>query len=384
MDFVERIEIIKEANCKLFNSNTNPTIVFIYTPPKVGSTTLVTSLRISASFKLTVIHIHDEIMLEVLTGIQNVSINDIIKYNAYIGKKVYVIDVYRSPIERKISEYFEKIADLHFNNTEENLNTYNISRIINRFNKIFPYLANEPDYFKEKYGLIEIPETFNFEKKYLIHEKDNITYIKLRLKDSNEWNKILQEIFDVNIVIINDYKTENKTIQNLYSQFKNEYKLPSNLYDFISNCKYLNYYYSSQEKEEYLNSWSQKTTTEVIPYTQQEYEFYISISLENKNYNKVQREHYIDNGCFCDPCRNKRREIFYKAKNGETTFEKIIHTDVVVEHVNNVNLNIVNKVNTVNKLINKINNAKINNKPNKLKHNLITNVMNRNVFKRKK
>ena len=131
MDFIERLEIIKEANSKLFNSNTNPTIVFIYTPPKVGSTTLVTSLRISASFKLTVIHIHDEIMLQVLTGIQNVSINDIIKYNAYIGKKVYVIDVYRSPVERKISEYFEKIADLHFNNTEENLNTYSVSRIIN-------------------------------------------------------------------------------------------------------------------------------------------------------------------------------------------------------------------------------------------------------------
>ena len=55
MNFTERLEIIKDVNNKLFNSNTNSTIVFIYTPPKVGSTTLVTSLRISASFKLTVI-----------------------------------------------------------------------------------------------------------------------------------------------------------------------------------------------------------------------------------------------------------------------------------------------------------------------------------------
>ena len=383
MDFIERLETIKEANSKLFNSNTNHNIVFIYTPPKVGSTTLVTSLRISASFKLTVIHIHDEIMLHVLTGIQNVSINDIIKYNAHIGKKVYVIDVYRSPIERKISEYFEKLADLHFNNTEENLNTYSVSRIINRFNKIFPYLAIEQDYFKEKYDLVEIPETFNFEKKYLIQEKDNVTYIKLRLKDSSEWDKILQEIFDVNVVIITDYKSENKIIKDIYSKFKNEYKLPYNFYDLISNCKYLNYYYSSQEKEEYLNSWLQKTSIKVIPYTQQEYDFYINISLENKNYNSIQREHYIDNGCLCNYCRNKKREIFYKAKNGETTFEKIIHTDVVVEHVNNVNLNIVNKVNTVNKLIHKINNAK-NNKPNKLSNNLLTKVMNKIVIQRKK
>ena len=134
MDFTDRLETLKVANDRLFNSNVvdkiNQNIVFIYTPPKVGSTTLVTSLRISASFKLTVIHIHDEAMLSVLTNINNVTINDIIKYNAYIGKKVYVIDVYRSPIERKISGFFENLASYHFNNTEENVNKYSIYRII--------------------------------------------------------------------------------------------------------------------------------------------------------------------------------------------------------------------------------------------------------------
>ena len=80
MDFTDRLETRKVANDRLFNSNVvdkiNQNIVFIYTPPKVGSTTLVTSLRISASFKLTVIHIHDEAMLSVLTNINNVTIID--------------------------------------------------------------------------------------------------------------------------------------------------------------------------------------------------------------------------------------------------------------------------------------------------------------------
>ena len=375
MNFTERLEIIKNANNKLFNSNTNSTIVFIYTPPKVGSTTLVTSLRISASFKLTVIHIHDEIMLEVLTNVRDVSINDIIKYNAYIGKKVYVIDIYRSPIERKISEFFENLANYHFNTTEENLNNYDVNRIINRFNNLFPFLAGG-DYYQDKYELNNIPETFDFEKKYLIQERDNITYIKLRLKDSNDWNRILQEIFSINIVIITEYKTDNKLIRNLYQQFKNEYKLPSNLYELIKNCKYLNYYYNDQEKEEYLTDWLQKTTTEFIPYTQQEYEFYTTISIENKLNNIIQREHYIDNGCLCNPCRNKRINIFSRAKNGETTFEKIIHDDAVSEHINQINLNIANKVNMVNNLISKINNKK-NNKQSKLKNNLLTKVMHK-------
>jgi hypothetical protein len=381
MEFIDKLEILKEANNKLFNSHTNPTIVFIYTPPKVGSTTLVTSLRISAAKLLTVIHLHDEVMLEVLTGLHNVSIIDIIKYNAYIGKKVYVIDVYRSPIERKISEFFESLAHYHFNNTEENINNYNISRIINRFNSLFPYLSYE-EYYQDKYEIV-LPEKFDFEKKYLIHEKDNVTYIKLRLKDSNEWNKILQSIFSVDVVIITDYKTENKTICELYRRFKNEYRLPSNLLELINDCKNLNYYYNTEEKEEYLNLWSQKLTTDFIPYTEQEYIFYTNLCSENKFYNKVQREHYIYNGCICGPCHIKRKNIFFKAKNGETNFEKIIHSDAVIEHVNNINLNIANKVNTVNKLIHKINNNNKNKNKGALKSNLLLNIMNKGPHKKK-
>ena len=380
MEFIDKLEILKEANNKLFKSHTNSTIVFIYTPPKVGSTTLVTSLRISASNKLTVIHIHDEVMLEVLTGVNDVTIIDIIKYNAYIGKKVYVIDVYRSPIEKKISEFFEFLAHYHFNTTEENINNYHISRIINRFNSLFPYLSYG-DYYQDKYEIV-LPETFDFEKKYLIQEKDNVTYIKLRLKDSNEWDKILQSIFEVDIVIITDYKTENKTISELYQKFKNEYKLPFNFLELINNCKYLNYYYNSQEKEEYLKLWYQKLTTNFIQYTEQEYAFYTNLCSENKFYNKVQREHYIYNGCVCGPCQSKRCNIFVRAKNGEINFEKIIHSDAVIEHVNKINLNIVNKVNSVNKLIHKINNNKIKNKG-ALKNNLLVNIMNKGSNKKK-
>jgi len=51
---------------KLFNTTTN-NYIFVYTPPKVGSTTLVTSLRVSLGRSYNTIHIHDETMLSVLT-----------------------------------------------------------------------------------------------------------------------------------------------------------------------------------------------------------------------------------------------------------------------------------------------------------------------------
>ena len=86
-DFKDKLSQIKEANDKIFSSllkdtETYKNIIFIYTPPKVGSTTLVSSIRISASHKFSIIHIHDEIMLNFFTGINSVTINEIIQYNS--------------------------------------------------------------------------------------------------------------------------------------------------------------------------------------------------------------------------------------------------------------------------------------------------------------
>jgi DNA-binding LytR/AlgR family response regulator len=63
-------------------------------------------------------------MLSVLSGIHGVRINDIIHFLSNKGKNVYVIDVYRTPVERKMSEYFEKLSPYHFNNSEDNISKY--------------------------------------------------------------------------------------------------------------------------------------------------------------------------------------------------------------------------------------------------------------------
>jgi hypothetical protein len=210
---------ISETIDKLFKTSTN-NYIFIYTPPKVGSTTLVTSLRVSLNKSYNIIHIHDDTMLSVLTGINNVKINDIITYLSNKGKNVYIIDVYRTPIERKMSEYFEKLSPYHFNNTEENIiNYYSIKRISDRFNKIFPHIEKEDHYF-DKYDILE-PIPFDFNNKYTIQVLNNIKYIKLRLCDSELWSSILSKIFNIDIIIIYDYNTENKILGELYKRFKN-------------------------------------------------------------------------------------------------------------------------------------------------------------------
>ena len=320
----------KIAECfnSLFVSQTD-NYIFIYTHPKVGSTTLVTSLRVSLGKTFNIIHIHDEIMLNVLTGINDVKINDILKYLSNKGKNVYVIDVYRTPVERKMSEFFEKISPYHFNNSAKNISNYSMKRITDRFNKIFPHIENGDHYF-ENYK-IEEPVLFDFNKKYTIQEINKIKYIKLRLCDSHLWDSILSNIFQNQVIIINDYKTEDKDVGDLYKRFKNEYRLPINYIELIKNNKYLNFYLTEDERNKYLQTWMSKVDVEFIPYTDDEYKFYMNLCLENQYINDIQVDHYIDNGCFCKHCKNKRREIFFKAKAGEKVFDKIIHTEVINE-----------------------------------------------------
>ena len=310
----------------LFKSESN-NYIFIYTPPKVGSTTLVSSLRISLGKSYNIIHIHDEVMLSVLTGIHGISVNNIINYLASMGKNVYVIDVYRTPVERKMSEFFEKISPYHFNNTEENINHYSIKRVSDRFNKVFPHIENNDHYF-DKYN-IDNPISFNFEKKYSIQVLNNVHYIKLRLCDSRIWSKILSEIFHSDIVLITDYQTSTKKIGHLYKKFKDEYRLPVNFFEEITNCKYLNFYYNENERRRYLDSWRNRLCDSFTPYNTNDFKFYMQLCLENQHINDIQIEHYIDNGCFCKYCSLKRKDIYFRAKKGEKNFEKIIHQEVV-------------------------------------------------------
>lgn len=346
----EKILLLNRAN-EALNINKFPhhKLIFVYSGPKVGSTSIVTSLRIFGRDNFSIIHIHDEEMLKILGHINGITINEIILYNKHIGKKVYVIDIYRSPIERKISTFFEKIGAYHFNNTDENVNNYNIERVINRFNKILPYLANG-DHFIDKYN-INIPAHFNYINKYLLVEENGICYIKLRLQDSHIWGSILTKIFGLKIDIVKDYETTKKAIKELYLKFKSEYKIPKNLLDNIMKCKYLNYYYSPTELNEYYNQWLNKSTNNFVSYTEEQYKIYEDLTIENSHIDYVQSNHYMDEGCSCKACNIKRSIIANKILNGIslTNNDQIKHEEAKNQ--------LLSKRVTIANNINKINNA---------------------------
>ena len=307
-----------------FSIEKNKNIIFIYCPPKVGSTTLVSSIRLNACGKYTVIHLHNELMLKILYRIQNITVLDIINYNKSLGKTVIVIDIYRSPIEQKMSTFFENIDTFHFNTPIEHLVKFDISRIIKRFNQVFPYL-NTPDYFKTCYQ-IQYPDTFDFNNKLILTEKNGIKYYKIRLCDSGEWTNILQKIFGFSIFIINDYETEKKPIQNLYKLFKQEYKIPINLFNLIKEDENLKYYYNEIERIKYLNNWTNKMiNTEFKIMNPVEYSMYTNVAIDNQYLSVIQQDHYLDLGCLCLCCCKKRKNILIRLSRGEKVEDRIVH-----------------------------------------------------------
>ena len=315
-----------------FSVEKNKNIIFIYTPPKVGSTTLVSSIRINTCGKFTVLHLHNEIMLKILYKITDVTVLDIIKYNKFLGKNVCVIDIYRSPIEQKISTFFENIHSFHFNVPIEILNTFEVERIIKRFNQVFPYLLTN-DNFRTKYN-VPFPEKFDFNNKFISSEVDGIKYFKIRLKDSGEWRSVLRNILGVEIYIANDYETNKKPINHIFSLFKQYYRIPINLLETIENNDSLKYYYSEQERNEYLNSWKIKiNNTTAITFTPEEYIFYSDIALDNQYIGEIQMDHYIDLGCLCMGCCRKRGLMLMKLQRGEQITEKINHYDAGADYL---------------------------------------------------
>jgi hypothetical protein len=370
-------EKMKDINARLgiqddLNVEKNRKLIFVYCPPKVGSTTLVSSLRLSASDKLTILHLHNEIMLKVLYNITEVTINEIIQYNKQLGKQIHVIDIFRTPIEHKMSSLFENIDTFHFNTTITDLKTYDINKIITRFNNLYPHLAPS-DHFKDKYE-IDVPPIFDFERKYILVEKDGVKYIKLRLKDSIMWREILRNLLYIDIVVVNDYETDNKQVKDIYANFKSNYKIPQNFIENLKISPSLSYYLNEEERNEYINMWQNKSVGEsYTSYTVEEYTLYNKLTLENHHINEIQTDHYMDCGCSCVACERKRMSVLEKARRGEKITERVIHEETkqeyITEKVNTIKNRVMNKINMLNK-------AQQNNKRNKprkiIKNNFLT------------
>jgi hypothetical protein len=224
--------------------------VFIYCGGKCGSTTLLNTFK-ENGFKT--LHLHGKQHFPTLCKdiVEATGISDFPSFLSYQkSEKIYIIDVYRTPIERKISSFFQNILT----HVGENFATVPVDELINIFNRNFLHSIEEYHPLD-----IELPiftgKKWDDKREYLIKEEGNRVYIKLRFSSIDRWGQILSSIFNREISVVPMNLSENKIYAHVYKEFKKKYKVdPSYLYA-LELCPIFRKYMTEKEQREYLKKW---------------------------------------------------------------------------------------------------------------------------------
>lgn len=229
--------------------------VFIYCSGKCGSCTLEKTFK-NNGYNTLRLHNNEEFKK---THNVNFNIYKVLKNNSY-DKKIYIIDSYRTPIERKISSFFQNI-EKHV----PDHNLIDIDSLINIFNNKYLNTIEEYHSINEVMSHFNIPlfKEFDFEKKYNKYQYNNIIFIKLRFNEINSWSNILSNIFDKKVIMHNDNLSNTKETIDIYNKFKEKYKVPLSYLFNLDKDKEFKVYTTQDEKINYLKYWMKKSFDDI-------------------------------------------------------------------------------------------------------------------------
>ena len=155
--------------------------VYIYCCGKTGSSTLSYTMNKNGYKAL---HVHSLLNYKemCIESKKNPNLFDIIEQSMINNREIYIIDSYRTPIERKLSSFFQTYKE----------DNYSIDYITSQIDKKIYIIENYVS-INEIFDYFGIPhfDSFNFVQKYNLLKYKNITFIKLRFEDIKEWDKIL-------------------------------------------------------------------------------------------------------------------------------------------------------------------------------------------------
>lgn len=233
-----------------------PTVpLYIYCGGKCGSSTLYKSV-VNKFGKNNVIKVHTKYQYN--KDVTNkYCIFESIDLSCKTYDTVYIIDSYRTPVERKISSFFQNIT-LHV----PDYMSKTVTELINIFNSVYVDTIEEYHSINEVLTHYNAPlfTEFDFKNKYNKLRHGNIVFIKIRFADINEWESILNNAMGTSIVIHNDNLTDNKKINKLYTEFKKEYKVPKSYLDnILSSDTEFKIYNTPEEQLNYITYWTNKS-----------------------------------------------------------------------------------------------------------------------------
>jgi hypothetical protein len=226
--------------------------VFIFCSGKSGSTSLYNSF-IKAGYET--IHCHNPHQFRKVQGANSICIFDLIENSRKHFDKIYIIDAYRNPIERKLASFFNNL-NIHMVDSKYSLD--NIQRVFNR----------EHIFYIEEYHSINIAlrfynqhlfNRFVFDEGFNIMNYENISFIKLRFKDIDIWENVLSNICNNRIQLMNSNLSKEKTYNTLYTEAKNQIKIDKLYLKRLRSDREFLIYNTTSEIEYYYDYWSERS-----------------------------------------------------------------------------------------------------------------------------
>lgn len=162
--------------------------------------------------------------------------------------RVVIIDVFRTPIERLVSSFFQNITKY---------NEYNLKDIL-----LYNYFLSN-DRSIECYNTMEdlFPEIFEkeyYHEDYFVARRDNLIFIKLKFDCIKKWDEQLSIILEEEINIIPENLSCSKDYKTLYEKFKKNFVLKRSDFEFIVDNSLLRKYCTSLQIQKYLEFWVPK------------------------------------------------------------------------------------------------------------------------------
>ena len=227
--------------------------VFIHCGGKCGSTTLKKTF-INNNF--SAIHAHSNLEYKKTFNTKS-NIFELMTISSRNYNNIFIIDVYRNPIERKISSFFENIQSHlpnYANMTMNELIDFFNNNLLNHIEGYHP--------INEVLTHFNMPlfTTFDFKKKFIISRKKKFVFIKLLFSDIKDWKYILSFIFKRKFIIHDANLSKNKANYKLYELFKKSYKVPKSfIVNVLVNDPEFKIYNTPEDQDKYIKYWLNKS-----------------------------------------------------------------------------------------------------------------------------
>jgi hypothetical protein len=190
------------------------------------------------------------------------TIRDAIQQNN-INYKWRIITLVREPIGRNLSAYFQNLEIFFANDYDKKRNTLNqpileevMETYINKFDHDKPMRWFDEE-IKGILGIDVFAEPFSVDEGYKIYSNENYDMLLIRMESLDaSVKKAIHEYLDLDdFELIKTNIGSDKGYSVLYSQVKENIRLPSEYLDRLLSSKYMLKFYSVDEIEKIRSKW---------------------------------------------------------------------------------------------------------------------------------